>query len=112
MRKLFVIISLWCSCVVSAPAQVPSQLTPAQAREAEWNAYALPQVNFVRQKNAENEIVFRVPADWKQETSMSFAGPHSAGIRFYLQHIPDGYGLQEYVVSFLRVVKDTAGIAE
>jgi len=112
MRKLFLIISLWCCCVVSAPAQTPSQLTPAQAREAEWKAYALPQINFVRQKDAEETIVFRVPADWKQETSMSFVGPHSAAIHVYVQQIPDGYPLQEYFVSFLQVVRDRAGAAE
>src|SRR5689334_22246185 len=104
MRKLFLIISLWCCCVISAPAQQ----TPAQVREAEWNAYALPQVNFVRQKNDADEIVFRVPADWKQQAALSFVGPHSAMIRFYVEHIPDGIPLPEYLASFLRVVQDNA----
>ena len=112
MRKLFLIISLWCCCVISAQAQVSSQQTPMQAREAEWNAYALPQVNFVRQKNDADEIVFRVPADWKQQTALTFVGPHSATIRFYVQHIPDGIPLPEYVASFLRVVRDNAGSPE
>ncbi|HEX3251449.1 MAG TPA: transglutaminase domain-containing protein [Pyrinomonadaceae bacterium] len=108
MRKLSLIVIFWCCCVVSAPAQQ----TPAQTREAEWKAYALPQVNFVRQKDTDNNIVFRVPADWKQETSMSFVGPHSAAIHVYVQQIPDGYSLQEYFVSFLQVVRDRAGAAE
>lgn len=112
MLKLFLIIVLLCCCVVSAPAQDATQLTPAQAREAEWKAYALPQVNFVRQKDPENNIVFRVPADWKQEPSLNFVGPHSASIRVYVQRIPDGYSLQEYFVSFLRAVRDNAAAPE
>src|ERR1051326_8080686 len=112
MRKLFLIIVLLCCCVVCAPAQVATQLTPAQAREAEWKAYTLPQVNFIRQKDPEDNILFRVPADWKQETPLNFVGPHSAAIRFYVQRIPDGYSLQEYFFSFLQVVKDNAAAAE
>jgi hypothetical protein len=108
MRKLSLIIILLCCCVVCAPAQVATQLSPAQAREAEWKAYALPQVNFVRKKDPEDNIVFRVPADWKQETPLSFVGPYSSAIYFYVQRIPDGYSLQEYFVSFLKVVKDNA----
>jgi Flp pilus assembly protein TadD len=112
MRKLFLVISLWCCCVVSAAAQAPAQLTPAQAREAEWQAYAVPAGNFVRRKNSEDNIVFRVPADWKQETSMSFAGPHSATINVYVQQIPDGYSLQEYFTSLLQIVRDNASTAD
>jgi Flp pilus assembly protein TadD len=112
VRKLALIIILLCCCVLCAPAQVATQLTPAQSREAEWNAYALPQVNFVRKKDPENNIVFRVPADWKQESPLNFTGPHSAEIRFYVQQIPDGYSLQEYFVSFLQVVRDNAAAAE
>src|SRR6185369_4330195 len=112
MRKLFLLISLWCFCVVSAIAQAPAQLTPTQAREAEWQGYALPQVNFVRHKDPDGKIIFRVPADWKQETTLSFAGPHSAAITFYVQQIPDGYSLPEYFTSFLRVVRDNSNAAD
>ena len=108
MRKLSLIIILLCCCVLCASAQVATQLSPAQAREAEWKAYTLPQVNFVRKKDPEDNIVFRVPADWKQETPLSFVGPYSSAIYFYVQRIPDGYSLQEYFVSFLKVVKDNA----
>src|ERR1051325_1206697 len=112
MRKLFLLISLWCCCVVSAAAQDPGQLTPTQAREAAWKSYVLPQSNFVRQKNPEGTIIFRVPADWKPQTEMTFVGPHAATMRVYVQQIPDGYSLQEYFASFLRVVRDNAGTAE
>lgn len=109
MRKLFLVITLWCCCVVSVAAQ---DLTPAQAREAEWRSYALPQTNFVRQKDHEENLVFRVPADWKAETSSSFIGPHSASIRVYVQAIPDGYPLQEYFTSVLKAVQDSASSPE
>jgi hypothetical protein len=112
MRKLFLLIVLLCFCVVSTTAQDPTQLTPTQAREAEWKGYALPQSNFVRQKDPKDSIVFRVPADWKQEPEMNFVGPHAATLRVYVQQIPDGYSLQEYFTSFLRVVRDNAGTAE
>jgi Flp pilus assembly protein TadD len=108
MRKLFLLlIVLSCGCAVSAQAQS----TPAQVREAEWKAYALPPVNFVRHKNAEETLVFRVPADWKQETSMSFVGPHAALISLYVQEIPEGYPLQEYFASVVQIVRDRASEA-
>ena len=107
MRKLFLLLVIFsCGCVASAQTQ-----TPAPSREAEWKAYALPHANFVRQKNAEETLVFRVPADWKQETSMSFAGPHAATISVYIQEIPDGYPLQEYFTSVVQVVRDRASEA-
>jgi hypothetical protein len=105
MRKLFLLLVIFsCGCVVSARAQS----TPAPSREAEWKAYALPQVNFVRKKNDEETIVFRVPADWKQETSLSFVGPHGAMISLYVQEIPEGYPLQEYFTQVVQVVRDRA----
>ena len=107
MRKLFLLVGLWCCCAVSAYAQS----TPG--REAEWNGYALPQTNFARQKIADDKVVFRIPADWKQQAGeLTFIGPHSSVIRVYVQEIPDGYPLQDYVTSFLRVVRDNAGTPE
>src|SRR5215213_826733 len=110
MRKLFpLLICLWCCCAVSTYAQ----LTPMETREAEWKAYALPQTNFTRQKSADNKVAFRIPADWKQEgTTLTFVGPRLATIRVYVQEIPDGYPLQDYVTSFLQAVRDNAGTPE
>jgi tetratricopeptide (TPR) repeat protein len=109
MRKLFLLVCLWCCCAVS----VFAQSTPTQTREAEWKSYALPQTNFVRQKSANDKVVFRIPADWKQQgTELTFIGPHSSTIRVYIQEIPDGYPLQDYVTSFLQVVRDNAGSPE
>jgi hypothetical protein len=106
MRKLFLIVCLWCCCAISAPAQSQARLTPTQqTREAEWKAYALPQTNFARQKSADNKVALRIPADWKQEgDTLTFVGPHTATIRVYVQEIPDGYPLQDYVTSFLHLI--------
>ncbi|HEU4869613.1 MAG TPA: HEAT repeat domain-containing protein, partial [Pyrinomonadaceae bacterium] len=113
MRKLFPLVCLWCCCAISTLAQAQTQLTPAQTREAEWKGYTLPQTNFARQKSPNDRVVFRIPADWKQQgTELTFIGPHSASIRVYVQEIPDGYPLQDYVNSFLQVVRDNAGTPE
>lgn len=87
---------------------IQAQQTPAQLREAEWKNYALPQTNFIRQTSADKELVFRVPADWKQEgAELSFKGPHSAQLQVFVNKIPDGYSLNEYFASVLQDVKDS-----
>jgi tetratricopeptide (TPR) repeat protein len=110
MRKLFpLVLLLLCTSVASAQGQ----LTPAQAREAEWKSYALPQTNFARQMSPQKEFLFRVPADWKQEgTELVFNGPHTAIIRVNVQKVPDGYPFQEYFASMLKAVRDMQGITE
>ena len=90
-----------------------AQLTPAQAREAEWKSYALPQTNFARQMSPEKEFLFRVPADWKQQgTELVFNGPHTSFIKVYAAKIPDGYPFQEYFASALQSVRDVPGAAD
>ena len=110
MRKLFpLLLILLCTSVASAQAQ----LTPSQAREAEWKSYALPQSNFARQLSPEKEFLFRVPADWKQEgTTLVFNGPHTSHIRVNVQKVPDGYPFQEYFASVLQGVRNMPGAAE
>ncbi|HEU4837121.1 MAG TPA: transglutaminase domain-containing protein [Pyrinomonadaceae bacterium] len=94
-----------------ASAQAPQ--TPAQAREAEWKSYTLPQTNFARQMSPEKEFLFRVPADWKQQgTELVFNGPHASLIRVTVQKIPDGYPFQEYFAAVLQGVKDLPGATE
>ena len=109
MRKLFpLLLILLCTSVASAQAQ----LTPSQAREAEWKSYALPQSNFARQLSPEKEFLFRVPADWKQEgTTLVFNGPHTSHIRVNVQKVPDGYPFQEYFASVLQGVRNMPGAA-
>src|SRR5215211_6843222 len=110
MRKLpLLLISLLCCCVTSANAQVAR----LQARNAEWKSYALPQTNFARQTTPDKDLIFRVPADWKQEgTDLVFTGPHSARIQLFVQKVPSGYPLQEFFASMLRAVKNNPAAAE
>ncbi|HSE17343.1 MAG TPA: transglutaminase domain-containing protein [Pyrinomonadaceae bacterium] len=110
MRKFFpLVLLLLCTGVASAQGQ----LTPAQAREAEWKSYTLPQTNFARQLSPEKEFLFRVPADWKQAGSdLVFNGPHTSLISVNVQKVPDGYPFQEYFASVLQGVRDRAGAAE
>ena len=110
MRKLFpLLLLLLCTSVASAQAQ----LTPAQAREAEWKSYILPQTNFARQVSPEKQFLFRVPADWKQlGDQLVFNGPHASFIRVTVQKVPDGYPFQEYFAAVLQGVRDVPGAAE
>src|SRR5215217_9341518 len=110
MRKFFpLVLLLLCTSVASAQGQ----LTPAQAREAEWKSYALPQSNFARQMSPQKEFLFRVPADWKQQgTELTFNGPHTSFIKVYASKIPDGYPFQEYFATALRSVRDVPGAAD
>lgn len=112
MRKSLVplLLCLLCSgALVSANAQV-SRL---QARETEWKNYALPQTNFARRINADPKLLFRVPADWKQQgEELTFTGPHSASLSVTGQKIPEGYPLDDYVASMLQALRDMVGGAE
>ena len=91
-----------------------AQTARLQAREAEWKNYQLPQTNFARHVAANNKLVFRVPADWKQDDPqvLTFAGPHSSWIRVLVQDIPDGYPLTEFFAAILQNVRNTPGATE
>jgi tetratricopeptide (TPR) repeat protein len=109
MRKLFLLIVCLLGCSVVTNAQVTRQ----QAREAEWKSYSLPQTNFARQLSGNKELLFRIPADWKQEgTEFIFRGPHSATIQVSVSKIPDGYPFQEYFASTVQAIRDVPGAAE
>ena len=110
MRKLFpLLLLLLCSSVASAQAQ----LTPAQAREAEWKSYTLPQTNFARRVSPEKQFLFRVPADWKQQgDELFFNGPYASVIRVTVQKVPDGYPFQDYFAAVLQGVRNVPGAAE
>lgn len=109
MRKLSLLIVLLFCCSVAAQAQ----LTRAQARDSEWKSYVLPQTNYARQVTAEKELLFRVPADWKQEgPELIFTGPHSAKIIVQVSKIPDGYPFQQYFAQVLKGIRDLPGGAD
>src|SRR6185503_12125419 len=107
MRKLIplVILLLLCGYTASINAQVADQ----KSREAEWKGYSLPQTSFTRHVTSEKNVVFRVPADWKQEgTALNFTGPGEGRIAVTTQTVPDGYPLTEYVAAMLKVLGDDA----
>lgn len=112
MRPLtLLLLCLLCGGLgISANAQ-PARL---QAREAEWKNYQLPQTNFARHVAANNKLIFRVPADWKQDDPavLTFAGPHSSWIRVLVQDVPDGYPLPDFFGAILQAVRSTPGAAE
>lgn len=109
MRKSLLLIILLFGISVAAQAQ----LTQTQARDSEWKSYVLPQANFARQVTAEKELLFRVPADWKQEGSDPiFNGPHNAKLIVTVSKIPDGYPFQQYFASVLKSVRDLPGAAD
>jgi len=112
MRPLaLLLLCLLCGGLgVSANAQTAR----LQAREAEWKNYQLPQTNFARHVAANNKLIFRVPADWKQDDPavLTFAGPHSSWIRVLVQDVPDGYPLPDFFGAILQAVRSTPGAAE
>lgn len=112
MRKfplLPLLLLLLCSGSLVA---VKAQVTRLQAREAEWKSYALPKTNFKRQVSPEKTVVFRVPADWEQQGTFKFKGPHDSTLEIVIQKIPEGYPLDDYFASVLRTVKDLTGRTE
>ncbi len=109
MRKLVLLLLCILGCLICASAQI----TRLQAREAEWKNYAVPKTNFARQINPDKDLIFRVPADWKQEESqLIFNGPHSAKLTVTIEKVPDGYPLLDYFGAILQTVKDQPGVAE
>src|SRR6185503_19339913 len=101
MRKLIplVILLLLCGYTASLNAQVADQ----KSREAEWKGHSVPQTSFTRYLTPEKNVVFRVPADWKQEgTSLVFIGPNEARISVTPQTVPEGYPLTEYVAAVVK----------
>jgi len=110
MRKLLLlIICLFCGSTVSLNAQIPR----LEEREVEWKNYALPQTNFNRKVVPEQSVIFRVPADWKQEgDTLEFIGPHEAHLIVFSREVPDGYPLMEFVAGTLKATADQIGSSE
>lgn len=110
MRKLLLL--LVCLVCGSAGLSLKAQVSHQQAREAEWKSYSLPATKFTRHLTPEKKHIFRVPADWKQESDLVFSGPNEATIRVIVDTVPDGYPLQDYVAIGLRSIRDLTGLTE
>ncbi|HEU4767874.1 MAG TPA: transglutaminase domain-containing protein, partial [Pyrinomonadaceae bacterium] len=112
MRKLFLLLLACVFC--STGATLKAQVARLQARDAEWKSYSLPATNFTRQITADKSIVFRVPADWKQDegSELTFRGPHGSTLMVAVRKVPDGYPLLDYVATILKEVRDRTGSAD
>lgn len=73
-------------------------------REAEWNQYALPQTLFTRQTDPAQIVLFQVPSEWKRQPSdkVEFSGPHGATLSLFIEKIPDGIPLRDYVSAMMQ----------
>ncbi len=113
MRKLTIlVVCLFCSSIGFA---ANAQTTRLQLREAEWKNYSLPQTNFARHAIADNKIIFRVPAYWKETRGplvYNFSGPHSSVISVLVQEVPDGSPLGEYLGAVLQGLRNLPGATE
>src|SRR4030095_14774735 len=107
------LVLLLCLLLLAVANQAIAQTPDLQQRETEWKNYRVPNANFVRQTAPEKQFIYRVPADWAQEgTSLKFNGPHNSSIRLFVQEVPDGYPLQDFVATVLRTISDTPGAAD
>jgi tetratricopeptide (TPR) repeat protein len=112
-RLHLTLVSLVISLLVIAP-QTRAQQTRVAERDAEWEQYALPQSTFVRQLDQTTTVLFQVPSDWKRKEltdKLSFSEAHGATLTFFVQKIPDGLPLRDYVAALLeplRAVPDSA----
>ncbi|HKR13514.1 MAG TPA: transglutaminase domain-containing protein [Pyrinomonadaceae bacterium] len=111
MRKLLLLlVCLLCS---SANFSLKAQVTRQQAREAEWKSYSLPATKFSRYVTPDKKLVFRVPADWKQEgPDLLFNGPNGAVMSVRVDQVADGYPLTDFVASVLKGVRESGGLME
>jgi hypothetical protein len=91
------------------------------ARDAEWKSYALPSTDFVRIIDSAGLVLFRVPADWKQEESpkstpeqigFRFTGPNSAALNISVDQISDGMPLRDYLGAIMGQLRNNPGISD
>ncbi len=109
-RLLPLVVFLALVCSSAAAQDTPN--SPQQARETEWQNYRLPETNFRRLTTSDKEFLFRVPSDWKQPSGeLTFEGPHTAQLKIYVEKIPDGFPLPDYVNALVRNLRGTPGAA-
>lgn len=98
-----------------------AQVAPASSREAEWKSYTLPTAEFAREVDEENAVIFRVPANWKEEeraigndreAKFRFSGPHSTLLQISIEKIPDGLPLPEYLAAIVQQLRNLPGSAD
>src|SRR5215510_5953830 len=80
-------------------------------REALWQSYQLPAVDFVRHLDSKG-LLLRVPADWKQQNATTFNAPDGAVLMVFVNAIPDGSPLRDYVAGILQSLRSLPGGAD
>ncbi len=99
----------------SQQLSAPEQSRVAE-REAEWARYPLPKTTFVRHTDSAHALLFHVPSDWKREQpdkdKVSFSGPHGATLNIFIEKIPDGSPLREYVAAMMQPLRSLPDGAE
>jgi len=108
MRRIYLTIIGLALILSFSPQLVRSQQTRVAEREAEWNNYALPHAMFVRHEDANKVFLFQVPTDWKQQPTErpTFIGPHGSTLTVFVQPIPDGIPLRDYVSALLQPLQN------
>src|SRR5262245_11202042 len=116
-RLLNVVVALLCLGGVAH-----AQGDKVAEREAEWQSYKVPAVNYVRHvvvagapeaRDSDppvlaSRLLFRVPAEWQATSNFAFTGPDGSFLRIVTEKIPDGIPLSQYVISALQNLRDLA----
>jgi tetratricopeptide (TPR) repeat protein len=98
-------------CVFAIVTGFAQGLEP-QSRDAEWNSYKLPAVEFNRYLDPEKAVLFRVPASWEAVGSMRFRGPYDSQLQILVEKIPDGIPLKGYTNAVLQNLRSLPGGAD
>ena len=107
MRKLFLTITIVAILICALGQQGQAQPARVVDREAEWNHYALPQSTFVRMTDPDRTVLFQIPNEWKRQSTetLNFSGPHSTSLKVFIQKIPDGIPLRDYVSAIMQPLR-------
>jgi hypothetical protein len=109
-KRAFV-LSLIALCF-SAAGRAQNESNRIAEREAEWQSYQLPAVDFVRYLDSTKSLLIRVPADWKQQDSTTFNAPDGAVLMVSVHAIPDGAPLADYLAGVLQGMRSVPGGAD
>ena len=120
MRKLYppiVTLVLTLLCLGSNGLAQSGQIS---ARDAEFKTYNAPASEFVRRVDSSGTVLFRAPANWKEEAAQSaakegryrFTGPASTLLAITVGTIPDGLPLGDYLAAILQQLRSVPGAAD
>src|SRR5215471_630002 len=96
----------------SLPSRAQNESDRIAQREAEWQSYQLPASDFIRHLDSTKSVLFRAPADWRQQDSSTFGGPDGTVLKVLVEQIPDGIPLADYVASVLQGLRSLPGGAD